>query len=582
MRNKISIALVIALLLCTMPDVLPQETTIVSNTAAREQEAYSAFLEALSVLPEYRIPPEYRDQVPAVAAPRCATMELQTTRQLLPYLPQAQKQAFETLFARPTLAFSMTSTSGRFRIHYDTSGSNAVPAGDADQNGIPDFVDGVAEAYDMSYQLEIADLGYQAPPDDAGEDGPEFDIYISDLGGGFYGWTNAEVKISGTNAWTSFIEMDNDFDNRHFTPGLDGARVTAAHEFFHMIHFGYRSFNTSDEPFYYELCATWMEEIVYDDINDYYQYLPMFYRNRNVPFDAFETSNYGESVWNIFLMKNLQGEPGAANLIRRTWEIMAENTAAMDAIDQALRELNTDYNQQFAEFAVWNYFTGDLADPNRFYEEGAAYPRVPVGLDLDLDTRVAFSDSSKPLTHKYYRFTLLAEGNYAIDIDAEQGGDWRFASIVRIPGSGEQYQTFGPGAGQGLGFLPTGSELVIVAANHGRSNLAVSARPYVGFQFEIKQVRQIDAYPNPFIRSQQAMMTFRFGEYEADLEVMIVTSEGRIIRKARLSDGAANLTKNSFVWDGTDDDGDPVASGVYLFLVKRGAEVETGKFALIR
>ena len=54
------------------------------------------------------------------------------------------------------------STSGNFSIHYVTEGVDAVPNEDANENGIPDFVEWAAEAAD-SYQLQVNELGIQTP-----------------------------------------------------------------------------------------------------------------------------------------------------------------------------------------------------------------------------------------------------------------------------------------------------------------------------------------------------------------------------------------------------------------------------------
>ena len=55
------------------------------------------------------------------------------------------------------------STSGNFSIHYVTEGVDAVPNEDANENGIPDFVEWAAEAADSSYQLQVNELGIQTP-----------------------------------------------------------------------------------------------------------------------------------------------------------------------------------------------------------------------------------------------------------------------------------------------------------------------------------------------------------------------------------------------------------------------------------
>ena len=47
-------------------------------------------------------------------------------------------------------------------------------------------------------------------------------------------------------------------------------KVTAAHEFFHAVQFAY---DIGEDGWFMESTATWMEEHVYDAINDNLQYL---------------------------------------------------------------------------------------------------------------------------------------------------------------------------------------------------------------------------------------------------------------------------------------------------------------------
>ena len=53
-----------------------------------------------------------------------------------------------------------------------------------------------------------------------------------------------------------------------------------------------------------------------------------------------------------------------------------ETNRALEAIDQGLRSVGSDLKSAFQEFSTWNVFTDMRANEDRFYEEGALYPRV--------------------------------------------------------------------------------------------------------------------------------------------------------------------------------------------------------------
>jgi len=85
--------------------------------------------------------------------------------------------------------------------------------------------------------------------------------------------------------------------------------------------------------------------------------------------------------------------------------------------------------------------------------------------------------------------------------------------------------------------------------------------------------KKASAYPNPFRPASHRLLAFKTaaGLDTAGLEIKIYTQEGELVKK---------LT--GLAWDGKNEAGLMVASGVYLFRVKTDSDEATGKFALIR
>jgi hypothetical protein len=67
-------------------------------------------------------------------------------------------------------------------------------------------------------------------------------------------------------------------------------------------------------------------------------------------------------------------------------------------------------------------------------------------------------------------------------------------------------------------------------------------------------------FPNPF--TEETRIMYDLSAFAASARVQIFTLRGREIRSL---DGPVQLNRNEIVWDGTDEDGDPVANGVYFF-----------------
>ncbi len=304
---------------------------------------------------------------------------------------------------RPTYANELIydSPNGLFKVHYTTSGTHAVYQADVDSNGdgVPDYVEDVAGILDSVYVHIIDTLGYDPPPTDGfypsgGDD--KYDVYISNLGGGIFGYTYPdEYAIDDTNYTraTSFIEIENDYQEMpaYKNRPLDAVRVTCAHEFFHAVQFGIDVTEAepgpeeSVRPYWMEMSAVWMEEEIYDDINDYYAYLPFFFNYPRQSIQQFRSTvadfhPYASVVFPIYLSERF-----GRDIIKDIWLRCDENAGpdflltADRAID-SISEGSHNWASAFREFVLWNYFTGQRANyaPDAVgFSEREMYPAIP-------------------------------------------------------------------------------------------------------------------------------------------------------------------------------------------------------------
>jgi len=167
---------------------------------------------------------------------KCATPYLLAVHSRWNLLSPQSKEGLSRVMQRPTLQTSTLSPSGRFRIHFDTTGANQpalIAAGQDVPNTTKAYVDSVAKVLDYVWTYEIDTLGYDPPPPDGIEGGgPEFDVYVEDLGPGEFGytdWLDADAIPTPYNTrFPTFIVMDNDFLGLR-TSGMNGLKVTCAH-----------------------------------------------------------------------------------------------------------------------------------------------------------------------------------------------------------------------------------------------------------------------------------------------------------------------------------------------------------------
>lgn len=64
------------------------------------------------------------------------------------------------------------------------------------------------------------------------------------------------------------------------------------------------------------------------------------------------------------------------------------------------------------------------------------------------------------------------------------------------------------------------------------------------------------------------------------VRVAVYDITGRLVKK--LVDGVYEAGRHSVVWDGRDADGGAVASGIYIYELRTGAIVQTGRMVLAR
>src|SRR4030065_1201681 len=301
--------------------------------------------------------------------PKCGLFLINFVKQNIELFTAQQQQLFKTLSGRPTLPLSIISPSGKFRIHYDTT-ITAKPKYISSMS-IEENLSMAAMSIDSAYNFEVNYLGYPAPPSDNGMGGDNlYDIYIINLGGGLYGYTESEGDLGGQK-YTSFMVIDNDYAGFYST-GINGLQVTLAHEFHHAIQMGNYILRWDDQ-FFYEITSTSMEEFVYDHVNDYYAYLLHYFNNTGKPLSQFEPNSvdgYDLAIWNLYLKENF-----GFNILKRQWELMPSQRA-MNAINTSITEAGSSFKHELNNFGVWTFYTKNRTIPNKYFEEAAFYPLI--------------------------------------------------------------------------------------------------------------------------------------------------------------------------------------------------------------
>jgi hypothetical protein len=381
-----------------------------------------------------------------VAAPaKDATMVLHRLSVLRDELRGDDRAAANRILARPTDGANDPDGSGYLHpedaqracndllcVHWVDQTSDKVSQKDADQNGIPDYVETVADVVTDVLDTYAA-AGYRAPePDeDLGGDA-RMDIYLADVGSqGYYGYCNSDQKVprNGRHDGWAYCVLDNDYSAEEFPTNTPRANleVTAAHELFHAVQFAYDYY---EDAWFMEATATWAEDELYDDVDDNVQYLSQSPLARPATsmdrFDYRGVQQYGDWIFFRYLTEHFpDAEGGLPTIVRSMWERAdsapgGDDDYSVQAIAHELTAEGTSLRRVFADFADAN------RRPGLSYEEGAANP-YPVASPAGRTTLSGGHRDSGVLTRKVdhlasstFRFTRgsgLAARTVKVQVD---------------------------------------------------------------------------------------------------------------------------------------------------------------------
>lgn len=558
--------------------------------ANRIDESSALALKASALFAPHELPADYQSSTPA----KCGFPVVVELNEKLESLPEPDRQAVVfNLNQKPGSGMNeVFSPSGRFRIHFETVGPDAVDITDADQNGIPDYIDEVGIAFDFSYQREVIEMGYAEPPDFDTQFGNGFyDVFVSNIN--FYGQTDfLTTDLNPATPWfemSSWITIDNDFapGEGYFTTGLDAMRVTAAHEFHHAIQLGgYLSCESCwfSEIYYFELTATWLEDVVYDDVNDYYQYLVKYYSSsagsHTTSFD--ESDGYSESVFGHYLEEKF-----GPDLMRTSWENLRDNELVLDALDAALAAAGSDFSTAFTEFTSWNFFTGSRASDS-FYDEGADYPEIAHSATALFLNDASELNSVSSLASRFFVYDVTVPGKFTFDFGVSNL-DNIDVNFVTFSNSGAVQTKTNRDQNSYEWIIGEAGKAGVVLVNTSRDFFESSVSFDVSFEGNTPAKNAVSFFPHPFQPKQQDRIYWQIDVSEtATLEFEIFSSSGKHLISRRFPGTYAagfyvgQGPSYPFFWDGRDAGGNRLPAGIYVYVFRINDDEKIGKIALIR
>jgi hypothetical protein len=303
-----------------------------------------------------------------------------------------------------------------FCVHWVDQGLDAPNLRDADGDGVPDYIDRVLAVAEHVHQVENVKLGWREPLSDGtlGGGHGKTDIYVSEIGGELFGYAAPDrgqaVHGREPRHLHGYLVIDNNyepFEFPHTEPGHD-LKVTLAHEYNHILQFGYEAY---EDPWFAESTAVWMEDQVYNGINDYLRYVRKWAQMWETPLTANSIKEYGTAVWNQWLARHY----GRA-IIREAWAGAARTHPdgfAVAAYERAIRaaggsSFGRDLTRFAADVSEWRTGIG--------FRESYLYPDAPRQGTLVLGG----APETRSLNHTTFSFLRVhAPSGSAVEVHLE-------------------------------------------------------------------------------------------------------------------------------------------------------------------
>ena len=353
------------------------------------------------------------------------------------------------------------SCDANFCVHWVDQGLDAPNLKDSNGDGVPDYVERVLAVAEHVHSVENDKLGWQEPLSDGtlGGGHGKTDIYLSEIGGELFGYAapDRDQAVNGRQPehLHGYLVLDNDyspFEFPHTEPGHD-LKVTLAHEYNHILQFGYDAY---EDPWFAESTAVWMEDQVYNGIDDYLRYVRKWAKLWETPLTASTIKEYGTAVWNQWLARHY----GRA-IIREAWAGAASTKPDGFAVAAYERAIDADgpsnFGRDFTRFAAdvseWRTGIG--------FRESYLYPDMPRQGTLVLGAPPA----TRHLNHTTFSLIRVHahSGRAAqVTVEAPEGVDAGLALVGRV-GSERHGRTI-----KSVDYAPGGGKLTVTLADPRR------------------------------------------------------------------------------------------------------------------
>lgn len=316
---------------------------------------------------------------------------------------------------------SYISPSGLFQLTYELTGTDSVITESLDGDAIPDYVQNAALYLDHSHDFLVNQKSYKNPQ----IQNRKYLVYFENMSAYGYNYESNDGLTTEIVLNSTFKGFASNTDPEGNVKG--SLKVTAAHEYKHAIQFKIDKQLYSDfSDYWVELDATWTEEFVYPEVNDYYNYLTNSSSQIAYPYISMNnhnnTGSYFDVAWQLYLSQRF-GE----NFMNDLWKRRETNfnEPFLTTYQKIIENNSETMTNVIREYSAWNYLVANRYKGSIGYSDASHFPKSVIE-DI-FDYSAIYTNTISHFASRQILFTGSENQFLNIEITAEE--DLSFAIV---------------------------------------------------------------------------------------------------------------------------------------------------------
>jgi hypothetical protein len=285
-----------------------------------------------------------------------------------------------------------------------------------------------------------------------------------------------------------------------------------------------------------------------------------------------ENDGYNLAIWNIYIKDNF-----GFDILKQQWELLP-NQRALSAISTSLINSGSSFKHELNNFGIWTFYTKNRALAGKYFEEAANYPLIrALSTVIFTSPSKVITINSKPTANSFISFINQTD-NDTLNVIITNGDIQTALLNTSITDSIAYYLYDYPESGTNQidsnyysKFTTTSPQFWSVSEISDTTITVTEPGINVDFPF-----------PMPFSYLKNSYIKIPISSNNNENIDFYVFSTAMELVYSNNAMQRLNENRNIILWNNVkDNDGNKLASGVYIYVVKDGDNVEKGKLVIL-